>query len=45
MKLIDIIKKFVIQENTDFAILINGSWGSGKTFFLKNVVRLVRLKN
>lgn len=38
MKLVDIIKNFISQENSDFAILINGSWGSGKTFFLKRVV-------
>ena len=38
MNLIDILKNFARQENTDFAILINGSWGSGKTYFLKKVV-------
>lgn len=38
MKLIEIIKSFVSQENTDYAILINGSWGSGKTYFLKRAV-------
>ena len=38
MALVDIIKNFANQENTDFAILINGNWGSGKTFFLRKVV-------
>lgn len=36
MKLTDIIKNYVEQPDTDFAILINGQWGSGKTYFLKN---------
>ena len=38
MKLTDIIKNYVEQSDTDFAIMINGQWGSGKTFFLKNEV-------
>jgi hypothetical protein len=33
-----IITDYVSQKNTDFAILINGQWGSGKTYFWKNVI-------
>jgi hypothetical protein len=29
------INNYINQEDTDGALLINGSWGSGKTFFLK----------
>lgn len=38
MELTDIVKKYVEQPDTDFAILINGQWGSGKTYFLKNEI-------
>jgi hypothetical protein len=37
-QLIDIIKNFVVQQETDYAILINGKWGSGKTYFIKNTI-------
>lgn len=36
--LLSVIRRFIEQPNTDFAILINGSWGSGKTHFLKKEV-------
>jgi hypothetical protein len=36
MEIIDILESYIKQENTDFAILINGTWGSGKTYFIKN---------
>lgn len=38
MPLSDTILSFIKQENTDFAILINGDWGSGKTYFVKNII-------
>ncbi|NIJ45544.1 hypothetical protein FHR24_002012 [Wenyingzhuangia heitensis] len=31
-----IIKNYFEEQNTQYAILINGNWGSGKTFFWKN---------
>ena len=34
----EIIKGYITDENTDSAILINGEWGSGKTFFVKNKI-------
>lgn len=30
-----IFETYLVTENTQFAILINGTWGSGKTFFWK----------
>lgn len=38
MELLNIISDYIKQEDTDYAILINGGWGSGKTFFLKNTI-------
>ena len=32
----DYLKFYFSIENPQFAILINGKWGSGKTFFIKN---------
>lgn len=34
-KLQSITKNYLDTNNTDYAILINGPWGSGKTFYLK----------
>ena len=34
----ELIEDYINQNNTDYAILINGEWGSGKTFYLKNVI-------
>ncbi len=31
-----IIEDYVKTEQTDYAVLIKGSWGSGKTHFFKN---------
>ncbi len=36
--LLTLIKDYLNQKDTDFAILINGQWGSGKTYFWKNDV-------
>jgi hypothetical protein len=36
MELTDVVIDYVKSEKTDFAILINGKWGSGKTHFVKN---------
>jgi hypothetical protein len=32
----EVVKDFLTTKETNFAILINGSWGSGKTHFWKN---------
>jgi len=33
---VEIIDSYIATSQTDFAVLINGAWGSGKTHFLKN---------
>lgn len=30
------INEYIEKENTQYAIMIDGEWGSGKTFFIKN---------
>lgn len=37
-ELTEIIINFIKQQETDFAILVNGTWGSGKTYFIKNAI-------
>ena len=34
----EIIKEYIYEKETDSAILINGEWGSGKTYFVKNKI-------
>lgn len=45
--IIDSIINYVEQENTNYAILINGEWGCGKTYFwnkiLKNEIENIEL--
>jgi septin family protein len=31
-----IVKDYLEMPNTDFALMIKGDWGSGKTYFIKN---------
>ena len=38
-ELVDIILDYVRRDYTDYAIMINGEWGSGKTYFWDNKVR------
>lgn len=38
-ELVDIILDYVRREYTDYAIMINGEWGSGKTYFWDNKVK------
>lgn len=33
------IKNYLKTEKTDYAILINGAWGSGKTYYFKNNIK------
>lgn len=35
-KIIDQVKVYVNEDKSDYAIMINGSWGCGKTYFIKN---------
>ncbi|WP_324656411.1 P-loop NTPase fold protein [Bacillus cereus] len=36
---VDSILDYVKRENTSYAILLNGEWGSGKTYFWENVLK------
>ncbi len=38
-ELVDIILDYVRRDYTDYAIMINGEWGSGKTYFWDNKVK------
>ncbi|MHB0753820.1 P-loop NTPase fold protein [Polaribacter sp. M15] len=40
-----IIEKYLKKENTQSAILINGVWGSGKTFYLNSQLKEIIVKN
>ncbi|BDG36478.1 P-loop NTPase fold protein [Saccharococcus caldoxylosilyticus] len=35
---IEIVKDYVERPRTNYALMISGDWGSGKTYFLKNYV-------
>lgn len=35
----DIFKNYLLAEKTQYALLLNGKWGSGKTFFWKNTLK------
>ncbi|MDM5235317.1 P-loop NTPase fold protein [Bacillus cereus] len=37
--IVESIKDFIKQNETDYAIMLNGTWGSGKTYFWKNCLR------
>lgn len=32
----ELILRYIKKENTEYAILMDGKWGAGKTFFIKN---------
>ena len=36
--IISIITDYLKAKETDFALMINGAWGSGKTYFIKNTL-------
>ena len=38
--IISIITDYLKAKETDFALMINGAWGCGKTYFLKNSLKL-----
>ena len=40
-----IIEKYLKKEKTQSAILVNGVWGSGKTFYLKSQLKEIIEKN
>lgn len=44
-ELIEIVKKYIVNPSVDSALLVNGKWGSGKTFFWKNVLEKIANEN
>jgi hypothetical protein len=40
-----IFKDYLKSENTNYAILLNGNWGSGKSFFWKNSLEKIVTEN
>ncbi|PFV68696.1 hypothetical protein COL05_29520 [Bacillus sp. AFS059628] len=36
---VDSVLNYIKRENTSYAILLNGEWGSGKTYFWENVLK------
>jgi len=39
-ELTSIIEDYLYQKNTDYAIFINGKWGTGKTYYAKNLTKV-----
>lgn len=37
-EIIDIVRDYVEDKNTDYAIMIDGEWGSGKTYFVRKIL-------
>lgn len=35
-KIKEAVKVYLQEENSDYAIMLNGKWGCGKTYFVKN---------
>ncbi len=40
-----VIKSYLLESNTEYAILINGDWGSGKTYYWKNELSVIAKNN
>ncbi len=34
-----LLNDYLKGKNTDYALMINSAWGSGKTFFIKNTLK------
>lgn len=37
----DIFKDYLLNRNNQYALLINGTWGTGKTFFFESKLKLI----
>lgn len=35
---LEIVNKYISKANTDYALILNGEWGTGKTFYIENVI-------
>ena len=40
-----IFDDYLKTENTNYALMLNGNWGSGKSFFWKNTLKEIVKKN
>jgi len=38
MNIVEIIKSYVKKPSTDYALMLTGEWGSGKTYYWKNKI-------
>ncbi|MZK50966.1 P-loop NTPase fold protein [Clostridium beijerinckii] len=38
LEIVEYINHYIDRSNYNYAVLIDGSWGSGKTYFIKNVL-------
>ncbi|WP_141709552.1 P-loop NTPase fold protein, partial [Brachyspira hampsonii] len=38
------IKNYLAEKNTDYGIMLTGEWGCGKTYFVKNLLKLYKYK-
>lgn len=38
--IVSVITDYLKDSDTDYALMINGAWGSGKTFFIKNALKM-----
>lgn len=39
-EIFELILRYIRKKNTEYAILIDGKWGVGKTFFIKNSLKV-----
>ena len=44
-EIIEVIQDYIEEDKYKSAILINGRWGSGKTFFIKEEISKVIIEN
>lgn len=35
-KIVNVVQSYIRNDNAKYALLINGAWGSGKTFLYEN---------
>ena len=38
IEIVDLIKRYIERSSYNYAVLIDGSWGCGKTFFIKETL-------
>ena len=40
-QIINIIREYIEDKNADYAVMIDGEWGSGKTYFVKRKLKKI----